>query len=345
MKRVAIIGAGLAGTSCAYVLKRYGLEPAIYEAGAEIAPGASGNPVGLYNPRLSASRSPESDFYAGAFALALRTFAAMKGIEWNKCGSLHLMSDEKRAKRFEQCARNWGWPEENLRIVNATQASDIAGVEIAHGALWLPDAGVVSPKKLCERYAQGVEIHLNAKINSLGDVKADAVILACGAGARYFTDTKDLSIKSVRGQITFIRAAGASENLKCNLCYGGYMSPAAGGVHALGATFQRWLDHSEILPEDDADNLTKLAQAVPAIGRDFEVTGHRASARAAADGHFPVAGKITDGIYFSLAHGSHGILSSIAAAHLIADLILRGPLSFAAAAVKKLSPARFGEEL
>lgn len=52
-KRIAIIGGGLAGTSCAYVLKQYGFEPVIYEAGDKLAYGASGNEVGLYNPRFS----------------------------------------------------------------------------------------------------------------------------------------------------------------------------------------------------------------------------------------------------------------------------------------------------
>jgi flavin-dependent dehydrogenase len=44
--KVAIIGAGLAGTAAAWALRQAGAEPVIYEAGPEIAPGASGNPVG-----------------------------------------------------------------------------------------------------------------------------------------------------------------------------------------------------------------------------------------------------------------------------------------------------------
>ena len=334
MKRVAIIGAGLAGTACAYVLKRYGLEPVIYERSGEIASGASGNVTALYNPRLSAMRGVESEFFTAAFTLALPTFEGLPSIGWRKCGSLHLMNDGKRTKKFEQCVENWGWPAEHMRLVEAREASEVAGVEIGCGALWLPDAGIVSPRKLCERYAEGVEVHLNAEVASLEDIKADAVIVACGMGAKNFVD---LPLKAVRGQITEVKANDVSNNLRSNICYGGYVAPAVDGVHALGATFQRWLDHSDIMPQDDVDNLEKLAANVLAMGK-LEIVGHRSSIRATTDGHFPIVGRVQDNIYVSAAHGSHGVITSIAAAHLLADMIVDGPLSLPGDVVKKLSP-------
>ncbi|HBR68253.1 MAG TPA: hypothetical protein DEA55_02635 [Rhodospirillaceae bacterium] len=338
MKRVVIIGGGLAGTACAYVLKQAGAEPVIYEAGAELAPGASGNPVGLYNPRLSAFRTPESDFYAGAFALALRVFEGLNDIDWNPCGALHLMTDEKRQKRFEQAAQSWGWPPENMRLLNAGEASEVAGIEIKYDALYLPQSGTVSPKKLCERYAQGVEVHLNKKIDDIAELKADAVIVAGGMGVKDFFD---LPLKAVRGQITQAKPTEISKRLKCCLCYGGYVTPVSGNVHTVGATFQRWLDHSDVMPQDDADNIKALAAVVPELAQGMEVTGGRAALRTTAPDHFPVVGKLKDNVYVSTAHGSHGILSALAAAHLLADMILGRPLSLPGDVVGRLSPGRF----
>jgi len=102
--KIAVIGAGLAGTALGYVSDT-------------IASGASGNDLGLINPRISAHRTPQSDFYTSAFAHAVRTFSAMDDVDWNECGSLHLITDEKREKRYVQTVENWGWPEKNLRFM------------------------------------------------------------------------------------------------------------------------------------------------------------------------------------------------------------------------------------
>jgi tRNA 5-methylaminomethyl-2-thiouridine biosynthesis bifunctional protein len=315
MKRVAIIGAGLAGASVAYVLKQRGLEPVIYEAGDEIAPGASGNALGLYNPRLSAERT----FYADAFELALQTFPRLKGIGWNQCGSLHLMTDEKKGKRFQDAVKNWGW--DDMRIVNTREASDIAGVEINKSALWLPKSGIVSPKSLCMAYAKGIEINFNTQVRSTADIKADAVIVAGGMNVKNFVD---LPLRAVRGQITFVEANTQSQNINCNLCYGGYMTPSINGTHAVGATFQRWLDHSQIIDKDDADNIEKLTKNLPSLAGDFEVTAQRAAVRTTTPDHMPIFGRFGD-IYVSTGHGSHGIISALYAAHRIADDIAPAP--------------------
>jgi tRNA 5-methylaminomethyl-2-thiouridine biosynthesis bifunctional protein len=343
MTRVAIIGGGLAGTACAYVLKHYGATPVIYEAGAALATGASGNQTGLYNPRLSAERSAESDYFTAGFAMAVRAFGELPGIDFTRCGALHLITDEKREKRFAQCIKNWGWDSEHMRLVDRRQASGIAGVELDHAALYLPDSGTVSPKKLCERYAEGAEIHLNARVEDLSALDADIIIIANALAAQQFSGVAFLPLKPVRGQVTQVRATPQSEKLRCNLCYGRYMSPARSGVHMLGATFQRWLDHSDIIDEDDADNIAKLAEVTPGLAAGLEIAGQRAAVRTTTPDFFPVAGRVPgrENLYVSTAHGSHGIISSLASAHLIGTMIAGHALPLPRATVEKLSPARF----
>lgn len=332
--RVAIIGAGLAGCALACVLKQAGAEPVIYEAGAEIAPGASGNPLGLYNPRFTAEFGAEAEFYSAAFTLALATFSGLEDIDWNPCGALHLINDEKKAKRFAQTAQNWPAPE--MRLVDAQEASAIAGVEISHGGLYLPRSGFVSPKKLCAAYAQDVEIFLNAPVSSLPP--ADAVVLACGMGALQFAP--DLPLRTVRGQITFAKPSPQSSGLKTNLCYGGYISAPLNGLHMVGSTFQRWLDHTDILPEDNADNLAKLGENVPALA-GLKIAGSRAALRTTSPDHFPIAGRLDKNLYISAAHGSHGILSALMAAHIISDMLQGRPQAVSQQVLNRLSPQRF----
>lgn len=342
--KAAIIGGGLAGCALAYVLKQAGAQPVIYEAGSDLAGAASGNAVGLYNPRLSAERAAESDFFTAAYALALRHFAQLgPAIEWQACGALHLMREEKRAKRFAQSAANWGWGETQMRVVEPAEAARIAGVEIAYPALYLAESGTVNPAQLCRAYAADIDVHCNAKITNIAEIKADAVVVASGRAALEFAELAHLPLKPVRGQITFVAANQNSEKLQCNLCYGGYLTPAKNGVHALGATFQRWLDHNEIIPEDDAENVQKLAEVAPQLAAGLKITGQRASVRMSAKDHFPVIGRINEKLFISAAHGSHGILSTLAGAHLLSDMILQRPRSLPGAVIKALDPHRWAQ--
>jgi tRNA 5-methylaminomethyl-2-thiouridine biosynthesis bifunctional protein len=347
MVKVAIIGGGLAGAACAHVLKKAGAAPVIYEADA-LACGASGNDLGMYNPRFTAERTPQSEYYSSAYSRANTIFRHFDGIDWEPCGALHLMTDEKKEKRFPQTLKNWGWDLDHMRLVDADEASQIAGIELRYDALYLPGGGYVSPRKLCEAYARGIEVHSGQAIQSLSDLDADVIILATGAALPRFEETKDLPVKAVRGQITEINATRASQKLKCNIHYSGYISKpiknAKGrGIHSLGATFQPWLDHTKILLEDNKDNIAKLGEFIPPLAGNHEVVGHRAAVRASSRDHFPLVGSVPeqDNLYVSAAHGSHGIVSTIMAAELLADMILDRPRCLPVDTIKALCPSRF----
>lgn len=342
--KVAIIGAGLAGTSLGYVLSRRGIEVCIYEAGASIASGASGNEIGLVNPRLAAHYTPQSQFYSAAFDLAVETFSAIEGIDWNGAGALHLIDSDRREKQFYQTVETWGWGTQAMRIIGASEASEIAGVEIAHECLYLPQAGAVSPRKLCAYYASGLDVRLNTQVQALSEIDADIVVLACGAGALGFKEAAWLPLSTVRGQISIVKATEKTRKLRAHLCYKGAFSAPMNGVHMVGSTFQRWLEGTDVMPADDQDNLDKLGDAVPSLAQEhFDVVGHRAGLRCASKDYFPVIGALPDHshIYLSTAHGSYGVLSSLMGAYMITDMIMEGAPSLGAEVINALSPERF----
>jgi tRNA 5-methylaminomethyl-2-thiouridine biosynthesis bifunctional protein len=331
---VAIHGAGLAGTAAAYVLRQYGFRPALYDPNG-IASGASGNEVGLINPRFTAFRNAQSDFYAGGFAQILRVFPDLENIHYRVCGALHLVTDGEKEKRFRQTIANWGWPEEEMRFLDAREASEVAGVELSLSALYLPRAGQVSPKALCHAYAKDIPL-----ITRLKDLPEGINLYASGAAMP--EKFSGLPIHTVRGQVTFVKINAETEKLKTNICYSGYISAAREGVHAVGSTFQKWLSHSDLLDEDNDDNLRKLYEKIPAY-RNLEIVGAWAALRVASRDHFPVIGAIEDA-YVSAAHGSHGILSSLMAAHVLADYLRGGPFCLGRATLKSLEPQRFFKE-
>ena len=337
-KRVAIIGGGLAGTACAAVLRGRGINHVIFEAGPELASGASGNKRGLFNPRFMAQRNEQSDFYAAAYALAART------LDIEPCGSLHLLIDAEKEKRLRACLENWGWHGDHMTLLDREAASHQAGVTIPFGALFLPDSGQVSPRALCYEWAAGSELCLNKTVTDIMRDGFDAVILACGAAVKDFIP--DLPLETVRGQIIETEITAQSEKLQSNLCYGGYIGPAQDGRHIIGSSFQKWLSDTGLRDEDTRDILAKLHDMVPTLSVGA-VTDGRAALRCAAQDRFPVIGAVPDrpGIFVTAGHGSHGIISSLAGAHLLADLLGETPFSLPQDSINALSPQRFYDRI
>jgi len=347
--RVHIIGGGLAGCALAYTLRHAGLRPVIYEAGNALAGQASGNPVGLYNPRFSAILDAQALYYKTAFARALETFSTLEHTGWIPCGALHLMTDDKKARRFLQTVQNWGWSADRLRLLSAQGASRIAGIALSHDALYMPEAGTISPPKLCAAYTKNVEIRLNTTFTEEDFIKYEThcIIISGGVESHKFTMMQDIPLTTIRGQISRVRETNFSKNLSCALCYGGYITPAQDGLHTLGATFQPWLDHTDIRPQDDTDNIASLAAISPEMANDLSPQTSRAGIRLSTKDHFPVVGRLPDhqNIYISTAHGSHGILSSLMAAQLLSEMILGTMPSLPAETLRALSPERFGQTL
>lgn len=355
-KAVAIIGGGLAGTACAYVLKQNGIESVLFDKEG-IAAGASGNTAGIYNPRFSALRGPEAKFYAPAYAQAARTIddiAAIGEIGAGRTGTLHLINSDEKKKRFDAMRGSWMWHEDHMRLLDAKTAGDLAGVDVPCAGLYLPDSGYVSPRLLCSAYAQGIKTE-QREVTDTGAPgnEFDAVILACGAAVRQFDALSWLPVHNVRGQITEISQTGESARMNCNICYGGYVSAPHDGRHIVGSTFQKWLAGTELRDEDDRDNLERLHDNLPAFVAG-NITGGRAALRTSSKDRFPVIGRVPDfeswksgghnivpGLYVSTAHGSHGIVSTIMGAHLIADQLTGRPCCLPRESVTQLAPARF----
>jgi tRNA 5-methylaminomethyl-2-thiouridine biosynthesis bifunctional protein len=342
--RVAIIGGGLAGTSAAWALRQRAIPAVIFESGNDLAPGASGNAAGLCNPRLSAVRTPQTDVYAAGYARAIKAFPALD-LSFIARGNLHLMHTPEREKKFSGTAATWGWSTDHLRVLDCAAASNVAGIDLPCGGVFLPDTGLTDPAALCRAYAVDTIIRTGMTVSPqrdgagwrIDDEYFDAVILAHGHAA---TDLLTLPLEPVRGQITTALVT-ANSGLAVNLCYGGYMGAARDGQHIIGATFQRGDEDVDVRAADDAENIAKLSAIFPELAAQMIPVSARAAVRCAARDRFPVAGVAGENLYVSTAHGSHGLVTSLAAAEMIADMITGSVLSLPESSVRALSPHRF----
>lgn len=326
VRRVAVVGAGLAGLSAAWHLRREGVDVVVYDAQG-IASGASGNAVGIINPKLTAQPSAQSDYYTSAYAYALAHLPVAR------VGALHLQTDDDKARRFAGYVQNLGWDPAHMVRLDARDASDVAGVALGVPCLHYPDAGYASPKDICAMLADGIDVRIE-KIDALPE--ADAVIIAAGPSVTQFCG---VPVGAVRGQTTRLAANDVSARLKCNLSYGGYVTPSVDGAHMCGATFQPWGTSPGVSDDDHARNIASLEASVPDLAGLQAVSGW-VGFRAAAKDRFPLVGASGD-VYLSAAHGSHGMISGFMAGAVLASAIAGAPSPVGAHSLAALNPARF----
>jgi len=342
---VAVIGGGLSGTACAYVLKQYGYEPVIYEASDSLASGASGNDCGFYNPRFTALWDGVAQFFAPAYAQFISMAKhAGKEIDYNPCGALHLVNTPEKEKRFSSMVENWNWGAGHAQIISDKQVCEVSGISLDTKALYLKDAGSVNPKKLCHYYAKDIEVKYNTKITDFDALDEETVIICNAYHAKEFDFIDEDMTQSVRGQITKIKTNNALKDLKANIHYGGYISKNMDGVHATGATFQPWENTTDVNSKDHERNIDTLTKSLSFINKDdVEITEGWAGLRTATKDRFPVVGKIPskENMFVSLAFGSHGLVGALQSAHILVDLLRGKPYCLQFETKKALEFQRF----
>jgi tRNA 5-methylaminomethyl-2-thiouridine biosynthesis bifunctional protein len=356
-QKIAIIGAGLAGAQLAHHLNHDHHDITVFDKNG-IASGASGNPIGLYNPRLSAERNAISDFYSSSFSAVYHFLKAVHDdIDFNPCGAVHLINDSTKQKRYTNCLTSWDWHHDHAEMIDASQTIDISGTNINQSCLWLKDSGYVSPYKLCNTLLKNHRItheavdviQKNHDQWIVNDKIFDHVIIANGAHKITIENFEPLPIQSVRGQIAIVESK-KNLDIKTALCFGGYLSPASPSTpqtYILGSSFQPWLDDPHIRTQDNHDMIVKLYETIPSLIDQFIVRDARVGFRAASPDRTPMIGAYphAPNLWISSAHGSHGLLSSLTAARIISNQIAGRPAETGQHIIDVVAPIRFEKRL
>jgi tRNA 5-methylaminomethyl-2-thiouridine biosynthesis bifunctional protein len=330
-KRVAVLGAGIAGASVAHALTRRGrgIETVVLDAAPDLGAGASGNPAGLVMPRLD-REGPLREVFLAAYIEAIRTYEALGGDVFMPCG-VEQRAEARNAAALADLLNDPPLPEDWLRA-------------LPNGASLHARAGVVRPMEALRSFLQGATLMLDAPIAALeraGEawvlrapdgralLKADAVVLACGAALAQFGPAKFLPIELSRGQIEW----GAGIAPQYALTRSNYVAPFDGGV-LFGATFDKIEPGAPVDADADsrARNLAALEELAPesAAGVNPAKLNSRASIRAATPDRAPIVGALTDEAEWlaknaAAAHGAEPIASpSLPGVYLLGALGARG---------------------
>jgi len=316
-KHAVIIGAGIAGCSTAYALAQRGMRITLIERNAEIANEASGNPLAMLYPRLSRDDAASEFALAGyLYSLRLYNSLALGANEFDVCGLLQLGFNAREMARIQKVAAQH-YPAHIVKPLSAKEASAVAGIHIAHDALYFPEAAWVNPKALCQR----LTTHKNIKSITLTNVNkllknndlfeifndnklitnADIVVLANAHAAQQLLANNAgnaIQLSAVRGQISVLNSTAESSKLQSIVCSDGYLSPTLNQQHCLGATFTTDNDSSEVTDTDHQANLVKLAHISPALAQNLQssITGGRVSMRCTTSDYFPLAGELLDSL-------------------------------------------------
>jgi tRNA 5-methylaminomethyl-2-thiouridine biosynthesis bifunctional protein len=229
IKHVAIIGAGIAGCTTAYALARRGIKVTIIDKHG-IATEASGNPQGAMYAKLAAGEATHSDIYVQGYLQSLRWLYQQlePGDGWNNCGLIQLASTEKEVKRQQKFIEKTHYPKQLLHSITREEASNISGLTMNSGGLFFPEAGWVSPLRLCQQLVKHPLIELRkmtlSKLvnknndwqlmspsddHSQGNVNLTEntyshVVIACANQSQKLLPNCYLPTKSIRGQLTYL---------------------------------------------------------------------------------------------------------------------------------------------
>jgi tRNA 5-methylaminomethyl-2-thiouridine biosynthesis bifunctional protein len=364
-----VVGAGLAGTSCAEALIRRGWTVQLFERHPAPAQEASGNPAGLVRPVVSADWNTHSRFTTAGFLYATRHYRQLQalghGISKGEGGVLQLARDAQRFEKQQALGEAFSLPADLVRTVDRQAASDLAGVLTAGAGWWFPEAMWARPATMCQANVQRASAALTiqygsaiASIERAGDqwhvhdadggtrASAPVLVLANALDACLLEPLKWLPIRPVRGQVSLVPPT-KTQVLKIAVSGDGYVTPILEGWHCVGASFNEGMTEPGERIEDHAANLERLARMLPGYAEGVHASDlkGRVAFRTMAKDRLPIVGSLgPEGLYGCLALGSRGMTWSALAAELLASQINGEPLPVERDLVAGLGPQRFAPQ-
>ncbi len=329
-RKVAVVGGGIAGASVARSLTRRGVDVVVFDG--DQGRGASRNPLAMLSPRINRLDDPASHVHVRSFEYASRLYRDREALE--AVGVLRLAVDDELRDRLEKGMRVGPLKDGPSARVSAAEAAERSGVRVSHSGVWLPEGGLVHPDRALPVLLSGAELR-NANVLAFDsdrgpgrstvrvhagaeDEDVDAVVVASGAWTKRLLPA--LPLRASRGQLTVCTGGEHASRLRCVLSAHGYVSPAIGGRHVLGASYERVevLEDTASRRSDDLANIERVARWAPELAKDIAPADARAAFRSLVPDHMPLMGRAGEVLTLS-ALGSRGFTLAPLGAEVLAS--------------------------
>lgn len=371
--KVIVIGAGLAGATCARALAELNIPVTVYDPQG-IANAASGNLAGVVYTTPSGHPTAQNRFYQQSYLHALHWLARYHFPSHPDQGALsgviQLPKDQRHREKAQTALNSglWpdsvvkaaqGWPENTLNFVGGGYIAPQRWCEhlldhplISFQRTRITGLARCAPSTIPSQEPHSQDTHSQdthwAALNDQGREidQAPHIVLANSFDAMQLHSIKAVTLKRIRGQVSHVRAQPASSDWRQAFCHSGYLTPAIQGLHCVGASFDLHRSDAAADDNDDRANLAELQRNLPehwqALGGNaIELVSRRVGFRCQSTDFLPLAGMISEGLWCSIAHGSRGITGTPLCADLIANAIVGLPTAVDREILDALSPSRF----
>ena len=345
-KRIAILGAGIAGANLARTLTRERCKVDVFDLQCHRSFAASGNKYALVMPRLDATDTLEARILIDAYLAARESYKGMPGVFETEV--TQYPRSEKEEEKFKKLLNDSPLPENDL-------------VPAGKYGLLHKHCLIVKPKILIEALLREATMFDRLPTKSeLSDY--DVVIVASGMATLDYVPWLKLSAKL--GQVEFI---GDCKTISASAVAAGHFGLSLEKERFWGATFEPFEGNTSISYLAQQSNLRGLQKLNPTWFKEVEnnETESRASVRATTPDRLPLIGSIPDykiysetfssysngtlpqvdaplkrGWYISSGFGTRGFTWGPWAASILTAQILRKPFTVTKATLKAVSPAR-----
>ncbi len=355
----AVVGAGVAGSAVAHALAQRGVAVTVLERANSSAQAASGNPMAVFRPVISRDDNQATRLTRAAFLHDLRTWALLDGVEWARCGVLHLARDAEVAVKQQQALAITTPPVDYARWVGQDAARELANWPVAAPGVYYSTAGWVVPGSLCRAWLDHPAIRMQtgcavARVARIGTgwrvvdragailAEADAVVLANARDVLDLVPGQNWPLDPVRGQVTSL-PAGSLPGIRRVIACEGYVAP--GTYPLVGATYDYDDADTTQRLESDRINLARLETILPGAGEgvDLAQVSGRASLRATLPDRLPLVGAISGqpGLYVAAGYASRGVVWAGLLGEVLADQMTGQPWPLETGLMRLIAPGRF----
>jgi tRNA 5-methylaminomethyl-2-thiouridine biosynthesis bifunctional protein len=345
-KNATVVGAGLAGAAICERLCARGWDVTLIEKHGEPAQEASGNHAATFHPIVTPDDSVFARLTRAGYLYGIQKWKGLEKVRWDRCGALQLARNEKEEASQRTSIAALGLPADYAQLVTREEASRHAGVPVAAGGLWFPEAGWIQPQSLVRALLDACGARLrrvfSEEISSLKEMNSETIVLATADDSLH--KVPHARLRRVRGQLTYLPEA-SFEAPHVVVLRGGMVLPPVNGLCVVGASFD--LDDDDPAPRvaSDAGNIERLERILPGVSVTLnqEPLKNRVGFRSVAPDRLPLAGRIEGNIHGLLALGSRGLIWSSLAAELIASELEGEPLPLEGTLADALDPVRFAQ--
>jgi len=282
---IAIIGAGIAGCTLAFIAKNRGKRVLLIDKATTPATGGSSAAGAFISPKLG-KKTALLELTNLAYSFATRFYAKEFRDFFEQSGVVRLPKDDEDAKEFKKYKSYIGG-----ELLTSHQAKEL-GVKSEFECLYFKDGGVCDAQGLCKALAKNID-YLQADIKDFRELfsKASKVVLANGYEG--FSELEYMGISGIWGNRGDFYS---TDNIKVCMHKSVSVSANKRGIIKIGATHVRAKNPTTACMKCNGEPLKELVTEAKKIAnlKELSIKEIFCGMRSGSRDYFPLVGGVLE---------------------------------------------------